>query len=155
MDNICGSGHISDSVQFSRSVVSDPSCVRLFAACQASLSISNSQSLLKLMSIELVMPSDHLIVCCPLLQFSIFPSIRIFQMNQFFSSGGQSTGASASASVLPTNIQDWYHLGWIGWLSWKSKGLKNLQHHSSNASILQHSAFFIVQVSHLYMTIYL
>ena len=98
---------------------------------------------------DAIWPSYHLLSS---LLFSIFPSIRIFQMNQFFSSGGQSTGASASASVLPMNIQDWSPLGWIGWLSLKSKGLKNLQHHSSKASILQHSAFFIVQVSHLYMT---
>ena len=78
------------------------------AACQASLSITNSQSLLKLMSIKLVMPSNHLILCRPLLLLpSIFPSIRVFPMSQFFASSGQSIGASASASVLPTNIQDY------------------------------------------------
>ena len=74
-------------------------------ACQASLSITNSQSLLKLMYIELVMPSSHLILCCPLLLLpSIFPSIRVFFNGQVFVSGGQSTGASASVSVLPMNI---------------------------------------------------
>ena len=71
------------------------------------LSITNSRSLLKLMSIELMMPSNHLILFCPLLlPPSIFPSIRVFQMSRFFTSGGQSTGDSASASGLPMNIQD-------------------------------------------------
>ena len=79
------------------------------AARQASLSITSSQSLLKLMSIESVMPSNHLIFCCPLLlPPSIFPSIRVFQMSWFFTSGGQSIGVSASASVLqPPN---WHEL---------------------------------------------
>ena len=76
------------------------------AACQASLSITNSQNLFKLMSIESVMPSNHLILCHPLLLPSIFPSNRIFSMSQFFPSGGQNIGVSASASVLPMNIQD-------------------------------------------------
>ena len=72
--------------------------------CQASLSITNSWSLLKLMSIESVMPSNHLILCCPLLlPPSIFLSIRVFPMSQFFSSGGQRIGASASTSVRPMN----------------------------------------------------
>ena len=88
------------------------SCVRLFAtpwtaACQASLSITNSRSLLKLMSKDSVMPSNHLILCHLLLLLpSIFPASGSFPMNQFFTSGGQSIGASASASVLPMNIQD-------------------------------------------------
>ena len=77
------------------------------AARQASLSITSSRSSLKLMSIQSVMPSDHLILCRPLLLLpSIFPSIRSFQMSQFFASGGQSIGASASGSVLPVNIQE-------------------------------------------------
>ena len=76
------------------------------AACQASQSITNSWSLLKLMSIESVMPSNHLILCCPLLlPPSIFPSIRVFSNESVFKSGGQSIGVSASASVLPVNIQ--------------------------------------------------
>ena len=76
------------------------------AAPQASLSITNSWSLLKLMSIESVMPLNHLILCCPLLFLpSIFPSIESFLMSQLFASGGQSIGASTSASVLPINIQ--------------------------------------------------
>ena len=77
------------------------------AACQASQFFAISQSLLRLMSIELVMPSNHLILCCSLLlQPSIFPSIRVFSKSQFFASGGQSIGVSASASVLPMTIQD-------------------------------------------------
>ena len=77
------------------------------AARQASLSITNSRSLLKLMSIESVIPSNHLILCHPLLFLpSIFPPSGSFQMSQFFASGGQRIGVSASASVLPMNIQD-------------------------------------------------
>ena len=74
-------------------------------------------------------------------------------MSQFFASGGQSIGASASASVLPMNIQDWSPLGWTDLISLQSKGLSSLlQHHSSKASILQCSAFFTVQLSHPCMT---
>ena len=140
-------------VQFSFSVVSD-SATPMTAARQASLSITNSWSLHKLMSIELVMPSNHLILYHPILLLpSIFPSTKVFQMNQFFASGGQSIGVSASASVLPMNIQDWFPLGLTGWISLKSKWLSSLlQHHSSKASILQCSAFFMVQLSHPYMT---
>ena len=95
------------SVQFSHSVVFLLSETPWTAACQASLSITNSQSLLKFMSIESVMLSNHLILCRPLLHLSsIFPSIRSFQISQFFTSGGQSIGGSASASVLSMNIQD-------------------------------------------------
>ena len=125
------------------------------AACQASLSITNSRSLLKLMSIMSVMPSNHLILCHLLfLPPSIFPSIRVFSNELVFASGGQSTGVSASASVFPMNIQDRFSLGWT-WLDLLAvQGtLKSLlQHHGSKASILQHSAFFIVQLSHPYMT---
>ena len=89
------------------------------ATCQGSLSITNSRSLLKLKSIELVMPSNCLILCCPLLLLpSIFPSIshlsQSFPMNQLFASGGQSIGVSASTSVLPMNIQEWFPLGLTG-----------------------------------------
>ena len=83
-----------------------------------------------------------------------FPASGSFQMSQSFASGGQSTGVSALASVLPKNIQDWFPLGWTVWISscspWTLKSL--LQHHSSKASILWLSAFFIVQLSHTYMT---
>ena len=99
------------------------------------------------------MPSNHLILCHPLLLPSIFPSIRVFQMSQFFASGGQSIGVSASASVLPLDSQDWFPLRLTGLISLMSKGLKSLlQHHNSTASILWCSAFFIVQLSHPYMT---
>ena len=74
-------------------------------------------------------------------------------MSQFFTTGGQSIGVSASTSVLPMNTQDRSPLGWTGWISLLSKGLKSLlQHHNSKASVLWHSAFFIVQLSHPYMT---
>ena len=87
-------------------------------AHKVSLSITNSQSLLKLMSLESVMPSNHLILCYPLLlPPSIFPTSESFQMSQFFTSGGQSIGASASTSVPPMNTQDWSPLGWTGWIS--------------------------------------
>ena len=82
-----------------------------------------------------------------------FPPSGSFPVSQFFTSDGQSIGVSASASVLPVNIQDWFSLGWTGWISLLPGTLKSLlQHHSSKASILRHSAFFIVQLSHPYMT---
>ena len=82
-----------------------------------------------------------------------FPASGSFQMSQLFTSGDQSTGVSASGSVLPMNIQDWFPLGWTGWISLLSKTLKNfLQHHSSEASILWCSSFSIVQLSDPYMT---
>ena len=87
--------------------------------------------------------------------FQSFPASGSFPMSQFFTSGGQSIGVIASVSVLPMNIQDWFPLGWTGWISLQSKGLFEslLQHHSSKASILRWSAFFIVQLSHPCMTI--
>ena len=87
------------------------------AAGQASLSITSSWSLLRLMSIELVMPPNHLVLCRPLFLPSIFPNIRVFPMSQLFASGGQSIGASASASALPVNSQGWFPLGWTGLIS--------------------------------------
>ena len=76
-----------------------------------------------------------------------FPALGSFQMSQFFSSGGQSIGVSASASVLPVNIQDWFPSGWIGWISLQSKGLSRVL-----SNTLRRLAFFIVQLSHPYMT---
>ena len=114
------------------------------AARQPSLSFTISQSLLKLVSTESVVPSNHAILCYPrLLLPSIFPSIR-----------WPKYWISASASVLPMNTQDWSSSGWTGWSLLAVQGtLKSLlQHHSSKASILQHSAFFIVQLSYPYMT---
>ena len=87
---------------------------------------------------------------CP----SVALLLQSFPVSQFFASGGQSIGVSASASVLPVNIQDWFPFGWTGWISFLpvQGTLKNLlQHHSSKASILRRSAFFIVQLSHPYM----
>jgi len=102
--------------QFS-SVVQSLSCVQLFGtswteARQASMSITNSQSLLKLMSIESVMPSKHLVLCHPLLLLpSVLTRISSFPMSWLFASGSQSIAVSTSASVLPMNIQDWFPLG--------------------------------------------
>ena len=123
------------------------------AAQQASLSITNSQSLFKLMAIESVMPSNHLILCHPLFLLpSIFPSIRVFS-NEFFASGSQSIGASTSASVLPMNIQDWFPFRWTGWIFLQSKGLSRV---FSNTIVQKHQ-FFGTQLSlwsnsHPYMT---
>ena len=120
------------------------SWVQLFAAlwiaaCQASLSITNSRSLLKLISIGLVMPSNHLILCHPLLLLpSIFPSIGSFPVSQFFASGGLSIGVSASASVLSVNIQVWFPLGWTGWIFLQSKGLSRV---FSNTTVEKHQFF--------------
>ena len=108
------------------------SCVWLFAtpwttACQTSLFITNSQSLLKLMSIELVMPSNHLILYCPLLLLpSIFPSIRVFSNESVLCIRWPMYWSFSSASVLPMNSQDWFPLGWTGWISLQSKGLSRV-----------------------------
>ena len=83
------------------------------------------------------------------------PASGSFQMSQLFASGGQSIGVSALTSVLPVNTQNWSPLGWTGWISLQCKGLSLkslLQHHSSKALIIRRSAFFIVQLSHPYMT---
>ena len=114
---------------FIYSVVSDSLETPWTVAHQASLSITNSQNLLKLMYIELVMPSNHLVLCRPLLLLpSIFPSIlsQSFLMSQLFISGGQSIGASASTSALPMNIQDLFPLGLTGLISLQSKGLSRV-----------------------------
>ena len=123
------------------------------AASQASLSIANSQSLLKLMSIQLVMPSNHLILCCPLLLPSIFPIIGVFSHKSALCIRWPKYWSFVSGSVLPMNIQDWFPLGLIGLISLQSKKLLSLfQQHSSKASILWHSVFFTVQLSHPYVT---
>ena len=107
------------------------------------------------MSIKSVMPSNHLIFCRPLILLpSTFPSIRVFSISQFTLSGQSiEASASASASVLPMNIQNWFPLGLISWISLQSKGLSKslLQHHSSKASIIWCSAFFMVQLSNPYV----
>ena len=108
-------------------------------AHHASLFFTTSWSLLKLMSTESVMPSNHLILCCPLfLPPSIFPSIRVFSVNQLFTSGGQSIGVSASASVPPMNIQGWFPLGLTGLISLQSKGLSRV---FSNTTVQKHQFF--------------
>ena len=144
------------SLLFSGSVVSDSS-TPWTAAHQASLSFTISQSLLKLMSIELVMPSNHLILCHSLLLLpSIFPNIRVFS-NESALHIRWPKYWSFSFSISHSNeIQYWFPLGLIGLISLGDlQGtLKSLlQPHSSKASILLHSAFFIVQLSHLYVTI--
>ena len=115
----------------------------------------HSQSLPKLMSIESVMPSNHLILCSPLLLLpSIFSESGSFQMSQFFTSGGQSIGVSALASVLPMNTQ-WlisFRIDWLDLPAVQGTLRRLLQHHSLKASILRRWAFFIVQLSHPYMT---
>ena len=106
-------------------------------AHQASLSVTNTQSPPKPMSIESVMPSSHLILCHPLLLLpQSFPALGSFQMSQFFPSGGQSIGVSALELVLPMNIQDWSPLGWTGWISLQSKGLSTPQFKSINSLAL-------------------
>ena len=99
---------------------------------QASLSFIISWSLLKLMSTESMMPSNHLVLYRPLLPPpSIFPSIRVFSMSRLFSSGGQSAGALVSAPVLPTNSQDWLPLGLTGLISLLSKGFSRVFFHTT------------------------
>ena len=114
------------------------------AARQASLSITNSQSSLKLTSIESVMPSSHLILCCPLVLLPrSLPASESFPISQLFAWGGQSIGVSASASVLPKKSQDWSPLGWAGWISLQSKGLSRV---FSNITVQKHQ-FFSTQLS--------
>ena len=124
------------------------------AAHQASLSFTISQSLLKFMSMELVIPSNHLILCRPrLLLPSIFPSMMVFSNESAL--GIKCSGASASASDLPMNIQGWFPLELSSLISLLSKGHSRscfLQHHSLKASVLQCSTFFRVQLLHPHMT---
>ena len=144
------------SVHFSS--VQSLSRVQLFvtpwiAARQASLSITNSRSLLKSMSIRSVMPSSHLILCrslssCP----QSIPASGSFPMSQLFTWGGQSIGVSASVSILPVNTQDWSPLDWLDLLAVQGTLMSLLQHYSSKTSIFQCSAFLTVQLSHPYMT---
>ena len=109
------------------------------AACQASLSFTISQSLLKLKSIESVMPSNHLILCHPLLLLpSIFPSIRVFSNQSALCIRWPKIGTSASASVLPMNIQGWFPLGLTGLISLLSKGFSRA---FSNTTIWKHHFF--------------
>ena len=121
------------------------------STCQASLSITNSLSLLKLISIESVMPSNHFILCHPLLLLpSVFPSIRVFSNESALHIRWPKYG-SFSFSISPSNEYSELISFWIDWLDLlEVQGtLKSLlQHHSSKASILQCSAFFMIQLSH-------
>ena len=125
------------------------------AARQASLSITNSRILLKLMSIMSVMPSNHLILCCPLLLLpSIFPSIRVFSSESVLRIRWPKYW-SFSFSISPSNEYSGlisFRIDWIDLLIAQGPLKSLLQHHSSKASILRRSAFFIVQLSHPYMT---
>ena len=125
------------------------------SARQASLSITNSRSLLKLMSIESVMPSNHLILCHPLLLLpSIFPSIRVFTNESVLHIRWQKYW-SFSFSISSSNEYSGlisFRMGWLDLLAVQGTLRSLLQHHSSKASIFQHSAFFIVQLSRPYMT---
>ena len=122
---------------------------------QASLSITNSQSLLKLMSFESVMPYNHLILCFPLLLLpSIFPSIRVFS-NESVLCIRWPKDWSFSFSISPSNKYSGlisFRMDWLDLLAVQGTLKSLLQHHSSKASILQHSAFCRVQLSHPYMT---
>ena len=122
--------------------------------CQASLSITNSRSLLKLMSIELVMPSNHLILCRPLLLLpSIFPSIRVFtnesalrvRWPKYWSFSFNISSSNEHPGLI-------FLMDWLALLAVQGNLKSLLQHHSSKAPILRHSAFFITQLSHPYMT---
>ena len=137
------------SVQFSRSVVSD-SATPWTAAHQASLSITNSWCLLKPMSIESVMPSSHLTLCHPLLlPLSIFPSIRVFlciRWPKYWSFSFNISPSSEYSGLIS------FRMNWLALLAIQGTLKSLLQHHSSKASILQRSAFLIVQLLYPYMT---
>ena len=139
----------------------NPSSVSLVAqSCptlcdpMASLSITSSQSLLKLMSLEPVMPSNHLILSAVCSCLQSFLASGSFPVSQFFASGVQSIEASSLAWVLPVNTQGWFPLEVTGLNSLQSRRLSKslLLHHSSKTSILQPSVFFMVQLLHPHMT---
>ena len=123
------------------------------AARQASLSITNFQSLLKLMSIKSAMPSNHIILCCPLLlPTSVFPSIKVFS-NESVLHIRWPKYCSFSFSISPCNEYSGlisFRMDWLDLLALQGTLKSLLQHHSSKASILWRSAFFIVQLSHQY-----
>ena len=140
------------------SSVQSLSCVQLFAtpwtaAHLASLSITNSHILHKLMSIELVMPSNHLIICCPLLLLpSIFPSIRVFSHESVLHTRWPKYW-SFSFNISPSNEYSgliFFRMDWLDLLAVQGTLKSLLQHHSSKASILWHSAFFIVQLTSIH-----
>ena len=140
------------SVHFSHSVVSN-SATPWTAACQASLSITNSRSLLKLMSIELLMPSNHIISCCPLLLLpSIFPRIKVFSKESVLHIKWPKYWSS---SISPSNEYSGlisFTMDRLDLLTVQGTLKSLLQHHSSKTLILQCSAFFMIQLSHPSMT---
>ena len=145
---------VSSSVQISHSVMSD-SATPWIAARQASLSINNFWKLLKLMSIESVMPSNHLILCQPLLLPSIFPSIRVFSNHSALHIRWPKDW-SFSFSISPSNEYSGlisFRMDWLDLLTVQGTLKSLLQHNGSKASILRCSAFLMVQLSHPYMTI--
>ena len=154
-----GRSHIPAALEPQFSSVQLLSHVRLFATpwtidCQASLSITNSQSLPKLMSIESVRPFNHLILCHPLLfPPSIFPSIRVFS-NESALHMRWPKYWSFSSNISPSNEHPGliFRMGWLDLLTVQGTLKSPLQHHSSKASILWPSAFFRVQLSHPYMS---
>ena len=157
---LCLSNKHYHLVCYQFSSVQSLSYVQLFvtpwtAACQASLSITSSQSLLKLMSIELVMPSNHFILCCPLLLLpSIFPSKWVF-LNESILQIRWPKYWSFSFSISPSNEYSGlisFRMDWLDFLVVQGTLKSLFQHHSSKASILQCSDFLIVQLSHPYMT---
>ena len=147
---------IFSSVQFSHSVVSDSLATPWIVARQASLSITSSWNLLKLMSIELVMPSSHLILCHPLFLLPpILPSIRVFSNEstlrvrwpKYWSFSFNISPSKEHPGLIP------FRMDWLDLLAVQGTLKSLLQHHSSKAAILLRSAFFIVQFSHPYMTL--
>ena len=143
----------TEELLLSRSVMSDSFAIPCTAAHQASLFFTISRSLLKLVSIESGMPSNHLSLCYPIpLLPSIFPCIWVFSKESALHIVWQSTGASVSASDLPMNSVDFLRTAWFNLLTVQETLKSLLQHHSSKESILQCSAFFMVQLLHLYMT---
>ena len=147
---------IYNHVQFSSVTQSCPTiCNPWTATCQVSLSITNSQSLLKFMPIESLMPSNHFILCRPLLLLpSIFPSIRVFsnesalriRWTKYWSSSFNISPSSDYSGLIS------FRMDWLDLLAVQGTLKSLLHHHSSKASVLQHSVFFIVQLLHPYMT---
>ena len=155
MGGLC---QLEGSVPLCPAVVQSLSHVQLLvtpwtAACQASFSFIISQSLLKLMSIESVISSNHLILCCPLLLPSIFPSIRVFSNKPVLRIRWPKYWCF---SISPSNEHSGFisfRIDWSDLLAVQGDSQESLQHHSLKASVLQCSAFFMVQLSHGYITI--
>ena len=131
------------SVQFSSVAQSCPALCNPMNHSTPGLAITNPRSLLKFMSIESVMPSSHLILCCPLILPPIPPSIRVFSNESTVRMRCRSFRVSALTSILPMNTQDWFPLVWTSWISLLSKGLSRV---FSNTTLQKHQ-FFGTQLS--------